>query len=579
MRSKRIIVGWIGSGLACASIVGSSASGQVSPQFALAEEHVVVGARANGYVLLADVDGDGLLDAVSNELVDALIRVQLQQSGGTWSAPIVTTFTSPFLDTEPPFAVGDVNEDGLADIVVSTHVSNLPGPGAPNIAVRFGSPSGQFVNQLNLNNQPGAPFPAHTDMRGIALYDIDRDGHLDILSKTSGTSPNFVQGISVMRGDGTGAFGPSIESGQGAYDFLLVGDVDGDSNLDVVTVNNTGSDSHASSAAYVNLGDGAGHFVLVGTEVFDCRLSTPSGNPRAFLEDVDGDGRADIVMFGNRGSQTGAGGIYVRKSIGGGAFTQTLHIVSSSLSTILLQDVNGDARPDILRFDRLTSGAVNQVLVNDGAGGFATSAPFPGIPSFFEPRDAAAGQLFGSALPDVLVMGVSDGLGQMRFSTFENTTPGSSVTAFCFGTASACSCSNGGGIGHGCANSVDAAGARLVGSGVASVAADSFVLAASGMSDSAALYFQGTSQQSGGSGTTFGDGLRCASGSITRLATVQNAGGVSQYPTAGAPSVSVKGQVVAPGTRTYQVWYRNAAAFCTPSTFNLTNGLQVDWIP
>jgi len=27
------------------------------------------------------------------------------------------------------------------------------------------------------------------------------------------------------------------------------------------------------------------------------------------------------------------------------------------------------------------------------------------------------------------------------------------------------------------------------------------------------------------------------------------------------------------------VWYRNAAAFCTNSTFNLTNGLNVVWQP
>ncbi len=26
-------------------------------------------------------------------------------------------------------------------------------------------------------------------------------------------------------------------------------------------------------------------------------------------------------------------------------------------------------------------------------------------------------------------------------------------------------------------------------------------------------------------------------------------------------------------------WYRNAAAFCTPSTFNLTNGLSITWVP
>jgi hypothetical protein len=35
--------------------------------------------------------------------------------------------------------------------------------------------------------------------------------------------------------------------------------------------------------------------------------------------------------------------------------------------------------------------------------------------------------------------------------------------------------------------------------------------------------------------------------------------------------------VTAPGTRWYQVWYRNAAGFCTPATFNLSNAVRVDW--
>jgi len=31
------------------------------------------------------------------------------------------------------------------------------------------------------------------------------------------------------------------------------------------------------------------------------------------------------------------------------------------------------------------------------------------------------------------------------------------------------------------------------------------------------------------------------------------------------------------GIRYYQIWYRDAAAFCTSNTFNLTNGLEVIW--
>ena len=75
-----------------------------------------------------------------------------------------------------------------------------------------------------------------------------------------------------------------------------------------------------------------------------------------------------------------------------------------------------------------------------------------------------------------------------------------------------------------------------------------------------------------------GVGLRCAGGTFIRLGSKTYVGGASQYPEAGNPSVSVRGAVTSPGTREYQVWYRNAAAFCTPSTFNLTNGLEITWM-
>jgi hypothetical protein len=99
------------------------------------------------------------------------------------------------------------------------------------------------------------------------------------------------------------------------------------------------------------------------------------------------------------------------------------------------------------------------------------------------------------------------------------------------------------------------------------------------MPSSSALYFQGTTKLNSGMGIAFGDGLRCAGGSIVRLGTKNNVGGGSQYPVGPDPSVSVRGLVAAPGLRTYQIWYRNAAAFCTPSTFNLTNAVVVIWSP
>lgn len=151
--------------------------------------------------------------------------------------------------------------------------------------------------------------------------------------------------------------------------------------------------------------------------------------------------------------------------------------------------------------------------------------------------------------------------------------------AYCFGDGSGtpCPCGNPGLAGHGCANSVNTSGARLAASGSASIAIDTLLLTGSGMPDSPCLYFQGTSQQGGGAGAVFGDGLRCAGGTIVRLGQETNVAGTSTYPSSGDPTISVRGANAVGNVRTYQAWYRNAAAFCTPSTFNLTNGVQVTW--
>jgi len=155
-------------------------------------------------------------------------------------------------------------------------------------------------------------------------------------------------------------------------------------------------------------------------------------------------------------------------------------------------------------------------------------------------------------------------------------------TPFCFGDGSGtpCPCGNVGSATSGCPNSIFASGGRLVATGSPSIANDTVDLIGSQMPSSSALYFQGTSRAAGGSGVVFGDGLRCSAGVITRLGTKVNVAGTSAYPVVGDLSVSIRGLNAAGNTRTYQVWYRNAApSFCTSDTFNLTNGVSLTWIP
>lgn len=162
--------------------------------------------------------------------------------------------------------------------------------------------------------------------------------------------------------------------------------------------------------------------------------------------------------------------------------------------------------------------------------------------------------------------------------------PNEFVQSVCLGYgagATACPCGNNGAAGGGCGSSVIGIGAILYAGSGATLSNDGFYLNGADMPNGGALYFQGTAlTQSGGTtGLAFGDGLLCLTGSIVRLGVKINSGGSSTYPGVGDPSISTQGGITEPGTRFYQVWYRDAApGFCTAATFNLTNAMKVLWL-
>ncbi len=153
-------------------------------------------------------------------------------------------------------------------------------------------------------------------------------------------------------------------------------------------------------------------------------------------------------------------------------------------------------------------------------------------------------------------------------------------TAYCSGdgSATACPCGNdndGSNGPAGCANGTSAGGATLSGTGDASVAADTVVLTASGLpTGQPGLFFRGDSALGAGAGVTFGDGLRCAGGSVVRLEVAfSGASGTISSSTAMGASL-VGGDVMR-----YQVWYRDPAGSPCSTSFNLTNGYEIDWLP
>lgn len=149
-------------------------------------------------------------------------------------------------------------------------------------------------------------------------------------------------------------------------------------------------------------------------------------------------------------------------------------------------------------------------------------------------------------------------------------------TGFCFGSTAACPCSNPGASHQGCDSSLNQGG-TLVFTGSASTSADDLTANAYAIPDGqSALLFVGDSIVGGPSGLTFGDGLRCAGGHITRIG-VQTSD--FNYAATWDLSLGASAPWSAGQSSYFQVWYRNTVGGPCGNGFNLTNAVEVEFVP
>lgn len=185
--------------------------------------------------------------------------------------------------------------------------------------------------------------------------------------------------------------------------------------------------------------------------------------------------------------------------------------------------------------------------------------------------------------PRTIMVTNPDGQSSTSASGVFSVSLGAPGVPYCFGDASTptpCPCANFGGTGRGCANSANSAGAVLGTTGTTSP--DTVVLSASGERPTALnVFFQGNANNL--AGVAYGDGLRCAGGTLIRLYSKNAVGGAVSAPQGAEPSITArsaaKGDPIAPGsTRYYFNAFRDPViGFCPPNTFNSTNGVQITW--
>lgn len=149
-----------------------------------------------------------------------------------------------------------------------------------------------------------------------------------------------------------------------------------------------------------------------------------------------------------------------------------------------------------------------------------------------------------------------------------------------------CPCGNPArGQNRGCNNSSFTSGAALTATGVASLSADSVVFTTGGEKPTALSILGQWTNPRVSPGHRFGQGLRCAIGSMKRLYSATAVGGSITVPSGAQPSISaqsaVKGDTILAGeSRAYIVYYRDSTVLggCSPSlNFNSTQTGKIVW--
>jgi hypothetical protein len=209
-------------------------------------------------------------------------------------------------------AVGDLNEDGIPDLVVASRNPN-------SVSVLLGLGGGKFAPPTNYLASGGW---------AVVLGDFNRDGHLDVA--TANGLNGSTAGVEILLGDGHGGLSaPSTVSFATAYS-LAVGDFNGDGKLDIVA-------GRPDGYVTILLGDGTGSFSVAPSIQVNV-----GGITSVVVGDFDGDGKKDFAVAGS--SYLG-----VLLGLGDGTFgTPTRYPVLNYANYVTAGDLNGDGIPDLV---------------------------------------------------------------------------------------------------------------------------------------------------------------------------------------------------------------------------------------
>ncbi|TAF75965.1 MAG: T9SS C-terminal target domain-containing protein [Bacteroidetes bacterium] len=374
----------------------------------------------NSYITaLGDLDGNGKPELISARYTSSTLLVNINTTNGSLTG---TDFNSTFslsVGANPyDVEIVDIDNDGKLDIVVSnfgstfiTILKNIHSSGTLSAA--------SFV-QVNI--------PTTSNVYGLAVGDIDRDGRLDLVAANNSTNnlqiyKNIGTTGTITASSFATAVTYGIGSGTNPYDVELA-DLNNDGKLDIITAN--------FGQSYLTIFENISSNGFINASSLNTPISSPIGTISVSVKkaDIDGDGKMDLVAANySTNTISVVRNKYTSGSILGTHFNEkTDFTVGTTPYKLSVGDINGDGKLDIavanLNSSTMSILSNSATLGTINGSSFATKVDFS-VPN--SPVTPAVGDLNGDGKPEVVIGRYSTSL----FSIFENLlTDPASITGF-----------------------------------------------------------------------------------------------------------------------------------------------------